>query len=360
MTAAPSTSVRWLGFWFDQRRTGTVHFQKRAGSAAIILQSLHSLSSPAKGLTPQNVRHLVQFVLRPRLLYGASIASHREVDLRPIIALWHSAAHCIIGAFRTTPTTSLLIEAGLPPAHLLFKHARLRYALRIACAQPTTNTAADALPHSFPTAIQWRDPLTGHQAVPYPMTRGWNSEPTRSWGCPPLHIDSLASLLRPWSEQTCPVRGLVGLPRPHSLSSLPIKADYNPDWVFPLLSSGNEVIFFSDGSKTGRKVGAAFIHFHPADPTTRSHLQVHPSDSTTTPLRAPYPSNSIAGSRLLSIPWHMSVFDAELYTASCALQYAASLSLPPKVVNLGADNQATICSISRPGYTNQAPLLHGI
>ena len=110
--------------------------------------------------------------------------------------------------FRTAPTTSLLIEAGLPPAHLLFNHARLRYALRIECAQPTTNTAATALPHSFPTAIQWCDPFTGRHTVPYPMTRSWNSEPTRAWGRPPLHIDNLASLLRPWSEHAFPVRGL--------------------------------------------------------------------------------------------------------------------------------------------------------
>ena len=100
----PSTRVRWLGFWFDQRRTGAVHFQKRAASAAIALRSLRTLSSPAKGLTPQNVRHLVQLVLRPRLLYGASIFS-REVDLRPMRAVWHSAAQWILGAFKTTPTT---------------------------------------------------------------------------------------------------------------------------------------------------------------------------------------------------------------------------------------------------------------
>ena len=31
----PSTRVRRLGFWFDQRRTGAVHFQKRAASAAV-------------------------------------------------------------------------------------------------------------------------------------------------------------------------------------------------------------------------------------------------------------------------------------------------------------------------------------
>ena len=151
------------------------------------------------------------------------------------------------------------------------------------------------------------------------MTRSWNTEPTRSWGRPPLHIDNLASLLKPWSNHTFPVRDLVGLPRPVSLSSLPIKAGYNPDQVFPLPSSDNEVFLFSDGSKTGRRVGAAFIHFLPpaGDPSTRSHLQTHPSDSTTTP--PPYPLNSIARSNLLSLPWHMSVFDAELYAASCAL-----------------------------------------
>ena len=151
----PSNSVRWLGFWFDQRCTGAVYFQKRVASAAITLRSLRTLSSPrpAKGLTPQNVRHLIQLVFRPRLLYGASIFSPREVDLRPIRAIWHSAAQWILGAFRATPTTSLLVEVGLPPIHLLFKYARLRYALRIACAQPTTNPATAALPPSFPSSV---------------------------------------------------------------------------------------------------------------------------------------------------------------------------------------------------------------
>ena len=185
----PSTSVRWLGFWFDQwfdrKHTGRVHFQKRAASAAITLRSLRTLSSPARGLTPQDVRHLVQLVLRPRLLYGASIFSPREVDLRPIRAVWHSAAQWILGAFRTPPTTSLLVEAGLHPIHLLFKHARLRYALRIACASPTTNPAAASLPPRFPSTIAWRNPFTGRHAVPYPMTREWDS--TRTWGRPPKH-----------------------------------------------------------------------------------------------------------------------------------------------------------------------------
>ena len=343
----PSTSVRWLGFWFDQRRTGVVHFQKRAASAAITLRSLRTLSSPAKGLTPQNVRHLVQLVLRPRLLYGASIFSPREVDLRPIRAVWHSAAHWILGAFRTTPTTSLLIEAGLPPIHLLFKHARLRYALRVACAQPTTNPAAAALPPSFPTTVPWRDPFTGRHAVPYPMTKEWNS--TRTWGRPPLHMDNITSLLRPWSSHAFPTRDLVGLPRPLSLPSLPTKAGFNSDRVFPLPLSDNEILLFSDGSKAGRKVGAAFVHLHPPDSTTRSHLL--PPDSA-------YPP--IIGSHLLSLTWHISIFDAELYAASCALQYAASLSPPPKVVSLSVDNQATIHAISRPGYSYQAPLLHDI
>ena len=56
----------------------------------------------------------------------------------------------------------------------------------------------------------------------------------------------------------------------------------------------------------------------------------------------------------------MSVFDAELYAASCALQYAATLNSHPKVVSLSIDNQATISAISRPGYSYLAHLLHDI
>ena len=74
-----------------------------------------------------------------------------------------------------------------------------------------------------------------------------------------------------------------------------------------------------------------------------------------TPTRLPHHR-----SHLLSPPWHMSVFDAELYAASCALQYAASLSPPPRVVSLAVDNQAVLCTIARPGYSYQASLLRDI
>ena len=125
-----------------------------------------------------------------------------------------------------------------------------------------------------------------------------------------------------------------------------------------------------------RKAGAAFIYFHPPDPTTRSHL--HPPDPTVAPhpnrlsansstnrLSASSNTNrlsasSITSSHLLSLPWYMSVFDAELFAASCTLQYAATLSPPPKVVSLGVDNQAASCAISRPGYSYRASLLRDI
>ena len=56
----------------------------------------------------------------------------------------------------------------------------------------------------------------------------------------------------------------------------------------------------------------------------------------------------------------MSVFDAELYATSYALQYAASLSQPPKAVSLAVDNQVIMYTISCPGYSYQAPLLRDI
>lgn len=136
----------------------------------------------------------------PPLLYGASISifSSCEADLHPI--------H---GAFRTTITSlTLLIDVGLPPIHLLFKHARPRHALRIACAQPTPNPAAAALPCNL-TAIPWGDPVTGRHVVPYPMTREWGS--VRTWGRHSLHID-IASPLRLWSRHAFPTRDFVGPP----------------------------------------------------------------------------------------------------------------------------------------------------
>ena len=61
-------------------------------------------------------------------------------------------------------------------------------------------------------------------------------------------------------------------------------------------------------------------------------------------------SGSNIGSHLLPLPEYMSVFDAELYAASCALQYAANLpaNLSPgsRVVSLSIDSQAALSTIS--------------
>ena len=92
-------------------------------------------------------------------------------------------------------------------------------------------------------------------------------------------------------------------------------------------------------------MGAAFVHLHA--------------------------SGSIIGSHLLPLPEYISILDAELHAASCALQYAARLSanlsanlptnLPPgsKVVGLSIDSQAALATVSRPGYSYLVPL-HGI
>ena len=157
-----------------------------------------------------------------------------------------------------------------------------------------------ALPPRFPSTITWRDPFTGRHAVPYPTTREWNSGSTRTWGRPPLRIDALVSLLK---AMVCP-----HLPsaRPHWIPSLawPTVAPTQSQLQFkPGLfhsPSDDDVLLFSDGSKSRGRVGAAFVHLHPA-------------------------TGSIIGPHLIPLPSYMSVFDAELYAASCALQYAAGL-----------------------------------
>ena len=55
----------------------------------------------------------------------------------------------------------------------------------------------------------------------------------------------------------------------------------------------------------------------------------------------------------LTLPWYMSVFDAELYAASCAPQHRKS---PPSLQSCQPehDNQATISTISRPGHSHLA------
>lgn len=113
--STPSTSVRWLGF--PARFT----FKKEQRSPSDHSAAFHH--------QPEALP--LRMFATPRLLYEASISSPWEVDLRPMRA--------------ASPRRTLGLQNHL--RHLLFKHAR------IACAQPTTNPAAAALPLSFPTTI---------------------------------------------------------------------------------------------------------------------------------------------------------------------------------------------------------------
>ena len=98
------------------------------------------------------------------------------------------------------PITALLVDSSLPPSHLLFKHARLRYALRIACASPTTSPAAAAQPRRFPSAIARRDSFTGRHAVP--IRELGNGAPSEVGGAPSYTLMPQLSLLNVFDEVT--------------------------------------------------------------------------------------------------------------------------------------------------------------
>jgi hypothetical protein len=66
----------------------------------------------------------------------------------------------ILGAFRSTPISSLLIEACLLPLNVLFRAAKLRYAYWIACCDPVQNIGTSTLQSDFPIALPSRDPLS--------------------------------------------------------------------------------------------------------------------------------------------------------------------------------------------------------
>ena len=118
----------------------------------------------------------------------------------------------------------------------------------------------------------------------------------------------------------------MDLPRPPSLPSLPTKADFNPDQVFtlPIRQLGPPLLRWVRNWEEGRR------RLHPLPPA-RPYYKVPPPNPSARFYHCalPNPPNTITGSHHPSLPWHMSVFDAELCAASCTLQYAASLSPPP-------------------------------
>src|SRR5690606_24091107 len=94
--------------------------------------ALRRMANTQHGLTVSSMRQLYTSAILPVLDYGAEIWwKGQKTMISKLQNLHNTALRSIPGAYRTTPTAALEVEAALPPTNLRLTYLQRKYAIRI-------------------------------------------------------------------------------------------------------------------------------------------------------------------------------------------------------------------------------------
>lgn len=130
--------MRWLGFWFSRRLDGRRHVAERAAKAMAVAAHLKSFGAVRYGPPAAALRKAAVACVGSSATYAAEAwynPAHKQRGLlkalnKPLVL----AARAILPAYKTTPSSTVLRDAGLPSARVALAYTRLKYGARLRLA----------------------------------------------------------------------------------------------------------------------------------------------------------------------------------------------------------------------------------
>lgn len=132
VTIHPQTVVRWLGIWFDCQLNFKAHVRKKLNLGMATLNGLSRLGSAQKGLSFRALRQLYIACVTSVTDFGAQLWLNKATGkmLEQHQRVQNIAIRQMLGAFRSTPTRAMELEAALPPPIVRLEKLCTFYALR--------------------------------------------------------------------------------------------------------------------------------------------------------------------------------------------------------------------------------------
>ena len=270
-------TAKFLGVVFDRRLTYMDNFKALRERCFRSLNVLKCVSRTGYGADRSTLMLLYRSIIRSKLDYACFVYdSASEASKRTLDTVHHHSLRVVTGAFRTSPTTSLLAEADEPPLQLRRQILGMRYALKL-----RQFPDHPAYSYVFSTVLLSLFEGTATRYKPFcSRTKDLFAKsnlPLRSV----MRVDSMSS--PPWESSIPQIDASLSAVKKGDL--LPLESKYRA--IEHLSSYGDCTFTFTDGSKTNEGVGCAFVSGH----DTRS----------------------------FSLPEHSSVFSAELVAIHKAL-----------------------------------------
>ena len=169
--------IKYLGMTYDEKLTWKAHINKLKQDCSKHLNLLKSLSHTDWGSDYTTMLRLYRSIIRSKLDYGCFAYVTARSNVLELLDPIHNAAICLcLGAFRSSPNSSLLAESGEPPLSYRRHQLLLQFFARTQ-QLPTSLTSAylqQQLPqndtHSLITGNQVKASLLSlkHPAGPSP------------------------------------------------------------------------------------------------------------------------------------------------------------------------------------------------
>ena len=251
--------AKFLGVVLDKRLTYRSHIRTLRDKCMRALNILKCVARTSYGADRDMLLLLYRSLIRSRLDYACFVYDGTYESVKRILnTVHHAAIRIATGAFRTSPVSSLLVEAHEPPLALRRQLLGMRYAIKL--RQLPSHPAYEAV---FPRVGQ-----PGGSAA----TRGRGR-------CKPFSVRMRTLFLESGVQLRC-IKRLEGSQTPPWQMILPpvdvSLAETRKADVLPALfkaralehvaTYADHVISYTDGSKTDEGVGCAFVRGE----TTRS------------------------------------------------------------------------------------------
>ncbi|XP_043237640.1 uncharacterized protein LOC122389551 [Amphibalanus amphitrite] len=124
--------AKFLGIYFDSRLTYKEHFRTLRERCFKSLNVLKCVARTSYGADRRTLLLLYRSIVRSKLDYASFVYDSASQSSKKVLdAVHHAAIRVATGAFRTSPSSSLLAEAHEPPLSLRRQMLGMRYALKL-------------------------------------------------------------------------------------------------------------------------------------------------------------------------------------------------------------------------------------
>ena len=241
--------TKFLGLIFDNKLSFIPHLKYLRTKCLKALNLLRVVSHTHWGADQETLLHLYRSLIRSKLDYGCIVyGSARDSYLKILDPIQNHALRLCLGAFRTSPATSLCVEANEPPLSLRRRKLSSQYILRLGGCR--TNPTYDCV-FNLKSKRQFLNKPTQIAPLGMRMAKDLHKIGFKTKNCI-LHTTSSVApwlLCRPRINLDLHIFNKNNLP-PEALRSL---------FAFIKCDLGDHVEIYTDGSKVGEAVGCAAV-----------------------------------------------------------------------------------------------------